>query len=502
MTMQPSQQYPPQTAPKRQWMGACLAIIGALSAFACVASIVAALLLPSIYRSQRPELQAIWCNRAERVGANFVCDWKPTVPADTLPTVPVTPVDDPFAILTPATSTPDPSGAQPAATESGLNITPAQPLAVQNQVTNTPTPTITVTPTASTVPPTAIPTATPSATPTDLPVLHKLDTGSLIYQAQTWNNCGPATLSMAMSYFGYRNNQSVAARFLKPNGEDKNVSPYQMVNYVNQQASAETNIRALYRVGGDLDLLRLLLLNEFPVIIEKGYDVQDLGWMGHYLLMIGYDDNQEIFYTYDSFLGHGNSRGLPESYTDVSFYWQHFNYTFIVIYPPERQQYLLELLGELADPVKAAEKALATASAQAAAAPEDNWAWFNIGHSYSLLEDHVRAAQAFDRAFSIGMPWRTLWYLHMPYQSYYATGRYEDILSYAASIESNTVYVEETFYYRGIVLATQGDSEGAIQAFTQALTYNNNYQAARVAREAVQNGTFTKELALGISVTG
>ena len=95
--------YSPRRRPsrRRNLLGACLALSGAFFAFGVVAVIVAAILAPSIYRSQRPEMQEIWCNRAERVGASFVCDWKPTPPAEFAPPVVGTPIEDPFAILTP-----------------------------------------------------------------------------------------------------------------------------------------------------------------------------------------------------------------------------------------------------------------------------------------------------------------------------------------------------------------------------------------------------------------
>src|SRR5687767_10622758 len=111
---------------------------------------------------------------------------------------------------------------------------------------------------------------------------------------QLWNNCGPATLTMALTYFGFPANQDAAAAWLKPTSEDGNVSPWQMVDYVNTQLPGTT--RALTRVGGDLNLLKTLLANDFPVIIEAGYNPEPdrLGWMGHYLLMTGYDDTQEI----------------------------------------------------------------------------------------------------------------------------------------------------------------------------------------------------------------
>src|SRR5439155_20399473 len=67
------------------------------------------------------------------------------------------------------------------------------------------------------------------------------------HQWQTWNNCGPATITMATSHFGRPELQAQAAQFLKPNANDKNVSPDELVAYVRS-----VGLMADWRVAGDL----------------------------------------------------------------------------------------------------------------------------------------------------------------------------------------------------------------------------------------------------------
>jgi hypothetical protein len=85
---------------------------------------------------------------------------------------------------------------------------------------------------------------------------------------------------------------------MKPNTEDNNVSPWQMVRFVNDN----TGVKALYRMGGSTQVIKRLLVAGFPVVVEEGITVAGEGWMGHYLLLIGYDDLQQHFLTYDSYL--------------------------------------------------------------------------------------------------------------------------------------------------------------------------------------------------------
>ena len=192
---------------------------------------------------------------------------------------------------------------------------------------------------------------------------------------QGWNNCGPATLTNALVYFGYEEDQYRAAEWLKPNGEDKNVSPWQMVEFVNTQIP-EIPVYGLARSGGTVDLLKTLMVNGFPVVIEKGYEPPTYTWMGHYLLLNGFDDSLDEFNSIDSFRG-PNTR---YSYENIAEYWQHFNYTYIVLYTLNREAELMALLGADADEWQNHINALEIARAEAIADPERCLRLVQYGH--------------------------------------------------------------------------------------------------------------------------
>src|SRR5688572_21518367 len=71
-------------------------------------------------------------------------------------------------------------------------------------------------------------TATPTLTP--LPASHIL-TG-LKHEYQAFNNCGPASLAINLSYWGWEGSQKNTAAILKPNQDDKNVSPRELYEYL------------------------------------------------------------------------------------------------------------------------------------------------------------------------------------------------------------------------------------------------------------------------------
>jgi len=349
--------------------------------------------------------------------------------------------------------------ATPAATASPLPLRPSQTLEA------------TASPTARPLEPTDVPSPTTSPTPT-LPEAATL-TG-FIHQYQTWNNCGPATLTTALTYYGRAERQADAARFLKPDWDDKNVSPNEMAAYVQQLGYGVT-----VRVGGTPDDLKRLIADGFPVIVEKGFEPEpDKGWMGHYLLLSGYDDTQGIFITQDSYLG-------PDrrvSYSEIDKYWQQFNRLFIVPYPLDDAKRIDALIGPEDAPAMH-ENALAAAQAEAAADSKDAFAWFNVGTNLTALGRYDEAAIAYDQARLAGLPWRMLWYQFGPYQAYYETGRYEDVIALAHATLNVMDDLEESHYWLGMAQLAQGNTDAARREFESALAFNPNFAPAREALE-------------------
>lgn len=365
-----------------------------------------------------------------------------------------------------------------------------------NLVVSTELPTSTLEPTLTTTSvPTAQATSAPSSTPmivtafpqsTSVPSF-VLPPSARIYGlrgvVQTWNNCGPATITMGLSYFGWTEDQEFAASYLKPDEEDKNVTPSEMVRFVNE----ETGIRAVTRMGGTLDLIRLFIAGGFPVILSIGYAPEGEDWLGHYRAIVGFDDTQRFFYAYDSYLGTGeNAEGISVSYDDLDSAWQQFNRRFIVLYEPQNEGRITEILGERADLNRAAVLALETAQSEIRADSRNGFAWFNMGTSLVALGRYEEAAIAYDQAWQLNLPWRMLWYQFSPYEAYFNVGRYTDVLAYVnANLNNGGSYVEETYFWQGKVFAMQGEFAQARTSFISALQANPNFSKAQEALDTL-----------------
>ena len=329
--------------------------------------------------------------------------------------------------------------------------------------------------------PALVETAAPRSSPNRLPTSARIY--GLLHQQQTWNNCGPATITMALSYYGWRRDQAFAAERLKPNREDKNVSPEELAAFV----EAESNVKAIVRMGGTLDLLKRLVANDFPVVIETGAMFEAYDWIGHYRALVAYDDAYDVFFFFDSFLGVGDSaQGVSISYVDVDIHWRAFNRTFIVVYEPQREALLRELMSDYWLEKDAAIIAFETAQMEARREPQNAFAWFNMGTSLVTLERYEEAAAAFDQANRTGqLPWRMHWYQYGAFAAYYHVGRYDDVMSLVRINQNNARELEETYYWQGRVQEARGNPQGAAASYRRALAYNRHFVAARQALAAL-----------------
>lgn len=387
-------------------------------------------------------------------------------------------------------SLPVPSGALTSNSQGSLSALDfAVPTAT---IPTTPTPSPTAAPIESvaslapTTAPTQAPTATlaPTASPTPAVILAaeppvKVLEG-LENRPQNFNNCGPANLSMVLNFWDDPTTQTEAAAYLKPNPEDRNVSPWQMADYVNER----TALRSSAHSGGTIELIRTFIANGIPVIIEKGYEPNEReGWYGHYLTVYGYDDEAKTLRSQDTYLGPWDSSGRVDSYDEINTAWGEFNHTFFVIYQPFQETLVKAILGDLADPITMWQDAVLRAQTAIEVNPKDGFAWFNLGTSLTRLGEQTgdrhyyeQGAVAFDQAFILGMPPRTLWYEFRPYIAYMKVGRYQDMLSLAdATLETpGGRNVEETYLYKGHALAFLGDISGARAAYQEGIKLNVN----------------------------
>lgn len=290
------------------------------------------------------------------------------------------------------------------------------------------------------------------------------------HQWQTWNNCGPATITTYMSYFDYSQDQADAALFLKPNRDDKNVTPQELVAYARRNG-----LEAILRQGGSLAQLKTFLSNDIPVLLET-WLVHEGDGLGHYRLITGFDEVSQQFTTADSL----NGPDYSVSYEQLDEDWRVFNRLYIVVYLPEQAETVAAIIGQDMNETLIYERLLAEAQADLDADPADAIAHFNRGEALTHLGRFEEAVAAFDQARQLGLHWRRLWYQFTPFEAYYAVGRYQDVLDLTQATIRGAGGLEEAYYYHGLALQASGQT-GAAEDFEAALAYNPNFEAAAEA---------------------
>jgi tetratricopeptide (TPR) repeat protein len=319
----------------------------------------------------------------------------------------------------------------------------------------------------------------PSGTNNDahlsLPASHYIEGMEMVWQQL--NRCSAAALAIQLSYFDWGGTYTDTIRGLNPHAEDVSVRLDEMITF-----AEDYGLIGIERFGGTVEMLKILVGNGFPVLVEATYyDGADYNrdWMSHNRVIIGYDDAEGVVYALDSLLGAGDDgRGRRIPYQDVFDRWQPFNRNYLVLYRPGDEPLLQALMGDQWDAEYNAEWALAQAEAEVNGANPNSFAAFNMGSSLVLLGRYEEAAAAYDRARAIGLPWRMMWYQFGPFEAYLQVGRYDDVIQLARQVIEGTPGVEESYYYIARAYRAQGDLQRAEANLEVAVLRNPNFIAA------------------------
>lgn len=287
---------------------------------------------------------------------------------------------------------------------------------------------------------------------------------------QTFNNCGPATTSMVLAYFGHNVGQDVTKAALRTNPDDKNVFSYEMSDYLQK----DFNISSKIFYNGNKEIIKSLIANGFYVVLEDWlHPNEDIG---HVTILRGFDDEKGVFIADDSYLG----TNIVYKYDEFEeTQWKAFNREYIPVYRPELEEKLKVIIGEDWDSKTMYQKALKKAESEIAENNRDMYAYFNLGTSYYGLGEYEKAWEAFEKSKTIGWPKRMLWYQIQPIQTLNALGKYNEAITLAdtglwANDSFAELHVEKAKAYKGL-----GNNQKAKEEVEKALVYSPNLQSAK-----------------------
>lgn len=322
------------------------------------------------------------------------------------------------------------------------------------------------------------PVITPEATPSIVlaqPGEKALLSGTRVAY-QTFNNCGPATLSMILSYYDIRKSQKELGDEMRPyqhpqgDNDDKTIFPTEFVSWVEK-----FGLKAIYRPNGSLELLKLFLANEIPVVVKTWLRPNED--IGHFRIIRGFDETAKVLIDDDSYFG--PNRRL--SYFDFMSMWQPFNYGYIPVYKPEKEEMVMAILSQEQDLEVAYWQAVNRAQKEARLDPENIYPLFNLVTSYYHVGEYQKSVTEFEKVES-RLPRRMLWYQIEPILAYKELGNYDRVFGISNWLfEHGNRAFSELYQIRGEIYLEKGDNEAAKREFELALRYNQNSQPAKDA---------------------
>lgn len=314
--------------------------------------------------------------------------------------------------------------------------------------------------------------ASPTPKPIIVPEAKTLQNDYHIFQS--FNNCGPASLSMMLSYFGVEKSQEELGEELRPYqnaqgiNDDKSVTMEEITN-----KAAEFNLVAYHRPNGDIELLKEFIANDIPVLTRTWLtENEDIG---HYRIVKGYDAKTETLIQDDSY----QDKNLSYSYESFNNLWEKFNFEYVVLVPKEKQMLAEKIIGEDVDKHIAWQNAVTLSQKKLEKNPDDMYARFNLSVAYYNLGEYQKTVAEFEKVEN-QLPFRTLWYQIEPLLAYYELRKDDKVLELTDHILSNeNAAFAELYLIRGKIYEKQKNLELAKQEFEYAILYNKHLEEAQ-----------------------
>ena len=315
----------------------------------------------------------------------------------------------------------------------------------------------------------------PTPVPLEVPPNSKILTGGT-HVFQTFNNCGPASLSMTLSYYGINETQEKLGNDLRPyqiasgDNDDKSVTLEELA-----EKSKEYGFVPFHRPMGNPELIKYFITYDMPIIARTWTKPNED--IGHYRIIKGYDETTREIIQDDSL----QNKNLRFSYEDFNVIWKKFNYEYLVLVPQDKVEVAQAILGEDVDEKVAWRKAVRNAETELSNNPNDITARFNLSVALYNVGEYERSAAEFEQVEQ-QLSFRVLWYQVEPIQAYYELGNYARVFEITDRVLNNyNRAFSELYIIRGNIYKNQGNIEAARAEYQKGIFYNSNLKAAKDA---------------------
>ena len=141
---------------------------------------------------------------------------------------------------------------------------------------------------------------------------------------QTYNACGPASITQVLGYFGLNVALADVSRLTRPS-ERSYMTAQAIVDFAPQ-----VGMEARLYSGGSLATVRAAIRRGLPLIALQSHIPRAGTVIPHWRVVVGYDDATAQVELMDPLLGH-----VAMGYADFTRVWADHQGQFAVLYPPQ-----------------------------------------------------------------------------------------------------------------------------------------------------------------------
>ena len=335
----------------------------------------------------------------------------------------------------------------PAATPPPATHTPLPTAAPAEQAAPSPTPTVALTP------------------PPEFALLEQIP-----HDSQAAGDNALASLSMALQYWGMQDTQEAIASSLRPGGQqDPSIEMAELAGYARSRG-----MLAYEGINGNIQVLRQLVANGFPVIIARWYTTTEGIETWQYQVVHGYDHPAEMLVLHDASAG----PGIAVSYSDADSAWQALHRPYLTLLPAEQMARAQAILETDEGEPSMWDRALARAERELDADAESTFAWLNKASALVALGRSAEAGEAFDRAEEIGLPAGLMEY-RLEYDEYLLDMQeYDHLLTLTQAAADGGTSQEQIYLLRAEAYIALGDAAKARAEYGRALQVRPGWSPA------------------------
>lgn len=304
---------------------------------------------------------------------------------------------------------------------------------------------------------------TPTLTPLPLPNQKSIPLRTHVFQ--TFNNCGPASLSMLLSYQNFTISQQELGQELRPyqhpqgDNDDKSVTVAELA-----KKAERLGFTVFYRPNGTMEQLQQFIAAGFPVLVRTWLNETDD--IGHYRIVRGYDTVTQQILQDDSYQG----KDLQIPYAVFERMWRPFHYEYMVIGTTADAVRLAAIVGESTSTAYAWESMRERAQREYSR-DQSSYSLFTQSVAEYYLGRYGESVRLYELV-KAGLPRRMLWYQIEPIEAYLALGNSAEVFRLTDEIlnDENRAF-SELYILRAKAYRQMGDEQAATREDDLAQLY-------------------------------